>query len=406
MAWQDRLREAALRAPSGARLTFDFENVTETTELGGTAFTFPDADGTFVQRTGRSGRQYPLRVIFWGDDYDLEALVFQSALLERGTFQLEHPAYGVVDVVPFGKITRRDDLKTAANQTIIEVIFWETIGTIYPSAQTDPSRAVLSAVDEFNASASEAFAGALGLDTAIERVTLRNEYQALLGTAQENLQGIADSQDDVRTQFNAIVDSVNQGIDVLISDPSTLAFQTTQLIQAPARALTDIRARLSSYRGLATEITGGEDAQSSNEFHTDDLYATSYVTGSVVSVVNTQFQTKPEALLAAEDVLDQLTAVTNWRDANFDALGEIDTGGAYQQLQEAVALAAGFLVQISFSLRQEHRIVLDRSRTIIDLAAELYGSVDDQLDFLISSNNLSGSEILELPRGREIVYYV
>ena len=32
--------------------------------------------------------------------------------------------------------------------------------------------------------------------------------------------------------------------------------------------------------------------------------------------------------------------------------------------------------------------------------------IDENLDFLINSNNLTGSEILELPRGREVVYYV
>jgi hypothetical protein len=126
----------------------------------------------------------------------------------------------------------------------------------------------------------------------------------------------------------------------------------------------------------------------------------------VVSVVNNQFVTKSEALQAAEVVLTQLDDVTAWRDQNFQSLGGVDTGGSYQKLQEAVALTAGFLVEISFSLKQERRIVLDRNRTIVDLAAELYGSVDDQLDFLINSNDLSGSEILELPRGREIVYYV
>ena len=50
--------------------------------------------------------------------------------------------------------------------------------------------------------------------------------------------------------------------------------------------------------------------------------------------------------------------------------------------------------------------MLGHNRTIIDLVAELYGSVDDQLDFLISSNDLTGDEILELPKGREIVYYI
>lgn len=414
MPWNDRIREAAYTSPGGTRLTFGYENVRKTVDKKTTGFEFPDADGTFVQDLGHSGRRYPLRVFFWGDDYDQEAEAFESALLERGTGKLEHPIYGTKDVVPFGTITRRDDLKTAANQAVVEVTFWETIGLIYPAAQTDPASSVLAAVDAYNAAVSDSFSESLGLDTAIERVTLKNSYQSLLDTASDGLQAIADVQDDVRRQFDAIVDSVNQGIDILIAQPLTLAFQTTQLIQAPARALAGIEARLDAYGNLASSIisgddnvaTPGNDSRNSNQFHTNDLYASTYVTGSVVSVVNNQFITKTEALQAAETILTQLDDVVAWRDDKYESLEQIDTGEAYQKLQEAVALTAGFLVEISFSLKQERSVVLDRNRTIVDLAAELYGSVDDQLDFLINSNDLSGSEILELPRGREIVYYV
>lgn len=414
MAWNDRIREAAYTSPGGTRLTFGYENVRKAVDKKTTGFEFPDADGTFVQDLGRSGRRYPLRVFFWGDDYDQEAEAFEAALLERGTGKLEHPIYGTVDVVPFGTITRRDDLKTSANQAVVEVTFWETIGLIYPAAQVDPASSVLSAVEEYNAAASEEFNDVTSLGSAVEQATFKNSYQALLDTASSGLQAIADVQDDVRSQFDAIVDSINQGIDILVAQPLTLAFQTTQLIQSPARALANIEARLDAYGNLATSIISGDgavsmpgnDSRNSNEFHTNDLYASTYVTASVVSVVNNQFITKTEALQAAEVVLTQLEDVTNWRDENFQSLGEVDTGAGYQKLQEAVALTAGFLVEISFSLKQERSIVLDRNRTIVDLAAELYGSVDDQLDFLINSNDLSGSEILELPKGREIVYYV
>lgn len=414
MAWNDRIREAAYTSPGGTRLTFGYENVRKAVDKKTTGFEFPDADGTFVQDLGHSGRRYPLRIFFWGDDYDQEAEAFEVALLERGTGKLEHPIYGTVDVVPFGTITRRDDLKTGANQAVIEVTFWETIGLIYPAAQTDPASAVLSAVDDYNAAVSEEFNDVTSLDSAVEQATFKNSYQALLDNASSGLQAIADVQDDVRSQFDAIVDSINQGIDILVAQPLTLAFQTTQLIQSPARALANIEARLDAYGNLATSIisgdgavsTPGNDSSNSNEFHTNDLYASTYVTGSVVSVVNNQFITKTEALQAAEVVLTQLEDVTNWRDENFKSLAEVDTGAAYQKLQEAVALTAGFLVEISFSLKQERSIVLDRNRTTVDLAAELYGSVDDQLDFLINSNDLSGSEILELPKGREIVYYI
>jgi hypothetical protein len=98
-------------------------------------------------------------------------------------------------------------------------------------------------------------------------------------------------------------------------------------------------------------------------------------------------------------------AFTDVQAIEFGGAGVVDTGEAYQALQQAVALTAGFLIQVSFTLAAERRIVLDRDRTIIDVAAELYGSVDDRLDFLINTNNLSGDDILELKRGRSLVYY-
>lgn len=83
----------------------------------------------------------------------------------------------------------------------------------------------------------------------------------------------------------------------------------------------------------------------------------------------------------------------------------VDTGEAYAAMQRATSLAAGYLVAQSFILAEERTIVLGRARTVIDLAGELYGVVDDKLDFLISTNDLSGDEIVELPIGRAIVYY-
>lgn len=405
MAWNDRLKDARYISPLGVINNLNYENVSKTIEKKTTGFEFPDANGTLVQDLGHTGRRYPFKVFFWGDNYDLEANVFEESLLERGPGKLEHPLYGTVDVVPFGPLKRRDDLKEAANQAVYEVTFWETIGVVYPTGQEDPVSRVLSAIDEYNAALADEFDENMDLESAVDKSILKNSNKSLLDSTADTLQSIADTVDEVSKQFNAINDSINNGIDILISKPRTLAFQTTQLIQAPGRAVTSISARLDAYFGLSSGITE-DTAGSANDFFTSDLYAATYVTGSVISVVNNTFETRSEALSAAEILLAQLEAVNNWKDENLQILELIDIGGSYQQLQDAVALAAGFLVDISFSLKQERSVTLDRDRTIIDLAAELYGSVDDQLDFLINSNGLSGSEILELPRGREIVYYV
>lgn len=406
MAWTDRIKEGAYTsAESRTRLTFDFEDVSLEINKKTSSFEFPDANGTQVQDRGVSGRRFPVRAIFWGADHDTEAAAFLNALSETGTGRLEHPFYGTFDVVPFGKITRRDDLKTAANQSIIEVTFFNTIGTAYPTGQTDASGEVVTAISDFNDTAATEYENEIEIDTASQRVSLRSQYSDLIGDIEDGLSDIADTQDDVQSQFDSVVDSINQSIDVLIADPLSLASQTLIAIQSPARAITSIQARLDAYSALANSLIADEP-DDENTYRTNNLVASGYVTGQVVSVVNTQFTTKTDAITAAETVLDQLDAVTTWSDTALTALEVVDTGGAYQQLQSAVALCAGYLIEISFTLKQERSVFLDRDRTIIDLAAELYGSVDDKLDFLISTNNLSGDEHIEIKRGREIVYYV
>jgi len=413
MSWQDRISEAAYTSPGGTRIVFQFENVSSVIEKRTAAFDFPDAEGTYVQDNGISSTRYPLRVIFWGDDYDLEARTFERLLSERGRGKLEHPIYGTTDVVPFGRIVRRDDLKTAANQTIIEVTFWESIGLIYPTAQEDPASGIVEAVTEYNSAKSLQFETNIDLDQVVDSATFKGRYLGFLNTTRDRLQLIADTKDSVRDQFNAIADSINQGIDVLISDPLTLAFQTTLLIQSPARSIAGIGARLDAYNDLLQALITGDGAvvdsdtvENSNEFYNRDLYASTYITGSILSVVNNEFETKTDAITAAESIIGQFNSLVAWRDSNYDVLANIDTGEAYQKLLDAVAITAGFLVEISFSLKQERRFITDRPHTIIDLVASLYGEVDPSLDLFIRSNDLTGSEILEIPAGREIVIYV
>ena len=414
MAWQERLSEAAYTSPSGVRITFAFENVSRETEKQTSAFNFPDAAGTYVQDMGRSGRRYPMRIFLWGDNHDLQANIFEAALLEQGIATLEHPLYGIKDVVLFGKVKQRDDLKTAANQTILEFVLWETIGIAYTAALADPVSDIKAALEAYKAAVAEELANATDLSGEVNRISFVEHYKALLKNVKEAVSAIAEFQENVQSQFNAINDSIHAGIDTLISDPLTLAFQTTLLIQAPARALESIQARLSAYDDLANSIISGNGAvvapdhrnRNSNQFYANDLVASTATTGSVLSAVNNTFTSKPEAIEAAESVITLFDSVTAWREANFRSLGVVDAGIAHQELQKAVFLTAGFLVQISFSLKQERRAVLTRNRAPIELCAELYGRTDSVLDFFIDSNDLSGDEHLEIKAGREVVYYV
>jgi hypothetical protein len=419
VAWQDRVREAAYTSPLGGRFTFLFEDVSVSAKKRTAEFEFANVEGSYIQDNKHSGRRYPLRIYFSGANYDLEAETFFEALLEQGAGRLEHPMYGTKDVVPFGEITRRDDLVSGANQAVFEVLFVNTLLALYPNPQSDPSSDLVALLALFDTAASEQFAEQTDLAGAIEQANEKATVRTLLGTVSAALEIVAAATADVRREFGDAVAAVNLGIDVLIGQPVLLVQQIVNLTRAPARAEAGIRSRIEGYRRLLDRILASAAADGSlddtalagiklritNDFHTADLFAMSAVTGSILSVLETTFSTKPEAIAAALEVNEQLDALVTWRDGRLATLGELDPGGAYQALQSAVALVTGYLIQISFTLIVERRVVLDRERTIIDLAAELYGTVDDKLDFLISSNDLSGAELLELPRGRMIKYY-
>lgn len=429
--WENRLKDAAYVSPSGTRITFQYEVVGREVTKRTSAFEFPNVNGAYVQTNGYGSRRYPMVCFFNGKDHDLIATAFEAALLEDGTGKLEHPLYGTFSVVPFGDITRRNDLVQEANQTAIEVTFWTTIGAIYPSTNTSPGDEISAALDGFDLAAAQQFAISTQLATIASKANLKSTIRKFLKTVQAALQDASDSVAEVRNEFADINSLVNDGLDTFIGEPLQLAQQISNLIKAPGRAITAIESRLQDYENLAAQIFGSPQGNPgtklgagtlslplraqriANDFHASDLFAANAVSGGIVAVTNTTFTTKPQALAAAESVQAQMDALVAWRDAGFSQMAriaqhgayQVDTGETYQALQNAVALTTGFLVQVSFQLVPERAVVLDRPRSIVDLCAELYGVVDEKLDFLIQSNDLTGDEILELPRGRKVKFY-
>jgi prophage DNA circulation protein len=447
--WRDRRKEAAYTSPSGVRFKFEYRELARDTPLRTAIFSFPGINNDYVQQNGFGSRAYPWECIFWGDQCDLLATAFEAALCEAGEGRLEHPLYGTFNVVPVGTIARRDNLKDEANKATVSITFWTTTGAIYPSSSKNPQSEILLALGSFDVAAAQQFDQSMDLSSIAKQQNLLATANKLLKEASDVLGEMASAVSSVNNAFRDLESTLNFSLDVLIGQPLQLALAVSNLIKAPGRALSGIGSRLDGYGELAGRMFAspagnpGETigtspskltTKASNDFHTADLFATSAVAGAInaavadpigestpTGTVNAQahpltertFKTRPEAIAAAQQILTLFDAAVLWRDNGFQALGgvdrvgigQVDTGEAYQALRNAAALTAGHLIQTSFSLVPERSVVLTRRRTIVDLCAELYGSVDAKLDFLIESNNLTGDEILELQPGREILYY-
>lgn len=413
MSWEDRIAEGGYIAPDGNRISFQFEDVETSVDKRVTEFNLPNYDGSVIQDLGRNGRQYPIRAFFTGDNCDLDAAAFEALLLQRGIGRLLHPFYGSITVVPTGSIKRIDRLKTAANQSILEVTFLEAVNVFFPGQTISPRSQVRASIDSANNACAEQFEELLNVTTVEESVSLASVINRSLVTVNDSLAKLSQTVDEVSQEYQAIENSVQNSLTILVGQPLNLASQVQQLVGAPARAASLIQDRLSAYNNLFQSLTTGPGSIASqglnnvpsNNFHYTNVLASATLTAVSTAVLETEFETAPSAIAAASFIIGLFDALTDWRDDNFASLDQIDTGAGYQELQELVSVTAGYLIEISFTAAQERVLTLDRARTIVDVCAQLYGTVD-KIDFLINSNSLTGSEILELPIGRELKYYV
>lgn len=459
-SYDGRLKPAAYTSPTNKRIEFQFVTVSRETTKRTVAFEFPEINDAYVQDNGFGARRYPMLCIFSGKSHDLIATAFEAALLERGAGRLEHPMYGTFTAIPFGDVVRRNDLVGEANQSIVEVTFWTTTGVVYPTSERSARNEILDAIEGFDAASAKQFESSVDVRSTISRQNMAARIRKWLRDVRAGIGSVAASVSTVNREFRQAQSLINDGIDTLVGTPLILARSISNLITAPARANAGIQSRLDGYHALANSImtstvvsvtqlipglvVSSERLKRSNDFHSARLFVESSVIGSIVSALNNTYLTHAEAVSAADQILAQLDEVIAWRDERFESLEQVDTGDAYQQLQRAAGLIAGYLIDGSGSLSGEssqavsddpndpnaalqsgalatvpasilsggralveRRIVNDRARTVLDLCAELYGDPDADgiLDFLINTNGFTSSELIELPKGREVKYY-
>ena len=414
MTWQDRLKEGAYNSPSGERHVFAYEDLSRSFDKKTSSHDFPNADGTYVQDNGRTGRKYPITAYFSGPNCDTDADAFEESLGETGRGKLEHPIYGTVDVVPFGTVTRNDSLKSAANQSVVEVTFWETIPLIYPIPQADPQSIITEAAQEFTAALGLNVADNLDIFDPTTIAQFKDRVTAQINSIKTTLGKISDIKTQVEdgvTKALALADSIVaatvETADAVRATITETVASVMELVATPSQAQEDLKTKIASYKEMLSSIFSPifpNDEES--EFLSSGMMAETIITSVAINMIESELQSQGEATSAADELLGMFDEVVSWGEAVSQELGVLNTGESYQKLQETVALTAGYLVQISFTLKKERKIILTRSRTIIDLAAELYGEVDSILDFFINSNEFTGSEIMEVPKGRGVLYYV
>lgn len=440
MPYPERIKDASYTAPSGASISFDFEVVIREVNHRIGTFEFSGVNGTLHQDKGVSGEIYPLDVFVHGPDYDLESDRFVTLAKETGPGFLFHPRWGKKRVQILS-ITQSENLVEEGGQALFVVKFQETLEREFPKTGTAPQQKVTALADDAQAEAINNFGDQVNVEDLADELVQEQEIISSGNKVFDTLSSVASSVQSIATRFRGHIDNVINKANEYVQLPFEYAFQITSAIRVISEIPGRIDSQLQGFQNLLNvldlrDITEAF-TQSKNKLLIDELLATSTVVSASESVnqafnetstlsrdskgkaaitvpeVGTGFQSREEVLAAVVYLRDNSQAITDMLDAGQIVFEDSLLSDSYiQSVQSYVSTweVAGTVIKagldLSFSLPIKRSIVLATSRTILDLAYEFYKNVDDiTLDYLILTNSLAGNDIIEVPRGKEIVFY-
>jgi hypothetical protein len=146
---------------------------------------------------------------------------------------------------------------------------------------------------------------------------------------------------------------------------------------------------------VSGSTAGGGSSAASGDTGTDTAVDTT--TGSA---------SREEAIESSNKIIGLLETITAFEDEQTAQDAFVDSNSAaYMALVQVVYQSAQLIRDAAFALPMQRTFTLDRDRQVIELCAELYGSVD-YLDNFIMQNNFTLDEIELLPMGTKVSYYV
>lgn len=353
------------------------------------------------QDLGVAGRDIPLTIKFYGDDHDIQAQKFEKAWCEIGQSRLQLH-YGNEIKVNALELTKKSSVVNNVSATIFELKFHETSKTTFPNAQSVKKSDLKLTSKVLNTT------NAQNLSTTFNKISQKasnykkfmSNFTNKLDMITGKLENIQDSKYfailyDIKSQMpfnNALVMGTQIGL--LYQSGITLFDHASNILDVCESALNELMPDEPDYPTLAG----------------NDFYAQNTIINTVQALVDSNIQTRKEAILAAQrfqTIGQNYQQYIDTQQINVPEYENVEGINIHSLIQNT----AGTLIESSYLLKTEMNIILDEPSNLLQLAYEYYhddfeSDPDGVVDYLVSTNDFKDDDFLFLGKGRKILIYV
>jgi len=407
MSWIERIKTGyTIRTGDGATYTPKWLNPNKSQSFNVSEFNFPNVSGTLVDRRRPKGERYNLELYFDGDDHIDVSAAFALSANNSKAWTITHPIYETLTVQPISIFYDNRD----ANVTKITGAVIETIGTAKKSK--------VSAIDKIRGDkvqidALQANAYAFDVQPTTADIT---EYKGNLDTLYADGSKSAGTTLDAETYFNAY-NAAYSKMDNLISEPLAAVRLAQRMIEAPFIFAQLVQRRFETFMNqvalLRRTLDNVLNRNQKRQYETNVGCIISAMAAATTVNIEGSYKNRVDVIQIADNLantynqyiadLDGLQTLTG-----ADADSYIPNFDAVNAIRDLVIFTINNLVDIAVDGRTEITIQLEEDSNAIMLTYRFYGDDpnDTFLTEFIEANNLGLNELLIIPKGRLITYYV
>lgn len=404
MSWVEKVKtDFVIKCGDGKSFKPLWVKAIKAKEYNISEFEFPGLPGTLVSRGEPKGRKYELEIFFQGDDHLDQSEAFEASADDKRPWTITHPFYGSLIVQPTGLYFDN----TSFNVTRISGTVIETITEDYPRTAIDP----IDRIQNQKADLDEIFIKAFDIKPSATDINLMEKNNSTVYN--QGVKGLKLTVDAER-YFNAF-NNANSAIINATSEPLAAVRQLQAVISAPFLFQESVRNRLnlllSQFNLLRLTLSGLAKKAEKRIYENNQGVLISAM--AAATVTNYLYQNRKEVFEAIDIIIDS----HNQYLSDLDSIQSRNGGGVDSYFPDPSAIAGlnslvnytvSNLFSIALESKQERTYVCEDATDVVNLAHRFYGLLPDDstIEELIRNNDIGLNELLEVRKGRKIIYYV
>jgi hypothetical protein len=409
MSWIEKINtDLTVTCGDGKEYTPKWLNASRTAEYNVAEFEYTGTAGTNVHRGEAKGAKYNIELVFDGEDHLEVAEAFDKSAADKRAWTISHPFYGAILVQPASLSYDNSVL----NVTRISGTVAQTIGNAVLKAKVSAPDKIADDKAALDQKAAQSFAEDIPAKKADVLQQIKDNVEAVYNMVSMKIADTTDASD-----FFNKYNELNALINETIYDAYAIATQVQELLSMPANFAQSLKDRIDMFgRQLdlfAKLIPSLEDKYAKKVFELQVMAAIGGMLLATVTNIAGAYTSRTQVLSVIDKVVKAYNNFVGWIDVLVDANGGnplfyVTDPGPLTDLGVLVSYVVGNLFEVAQDSRQERTIILEADSDPIKLTHRFYGldDADVNTELFISSNNLAMGELLEIGKGRKIIYYV